>query len=260
MNITILGAGNVAWHLAQAFEKAGHNVMEVYARNRKNAKKIASLLYDSDVTNSLDLRDSDATVFVLAVSDKAIEDLAKQILLPANSLLVHSSGSVPLEVLEYARKKNKDLEIGVLYPLMTFTTGKNLDINQVPFLIEGSDEKLILKIAKSLSVKCQLADSLQRQTLHAAAVFACNFTNHLLALAKELTENEEVDYNLLKPLISETLKKSLLVEHPGDVQTGPAVRHDLNAIAIHRDLLKDNDQLLSVYDKLTESIQYWHGE
>lgn len=258
MNITILGAGNVAWHLAQAFEKAGHNVMEVYARNRKKAKEIASLLYDSEVTNSLDFRDSDATVFVLAISDKAIEEVSKNVLLPEDSLLVHNSGSVPLETLELARKKNKDIEIGVLYPLMTFTKGKALDISSVPFLIEGSNEKLVKKIATSLSNKCVLADSLQRQTLHTAAVFACNFTNHLLALAKELTETEEVDYSLLKPLISETLQKSLKVEHPADVQTGPAVRHDQNAIAVHRDLLKDNDQLLSVYDKLTSSIQYWH--
>lgn len=260
MNISIIGAGNVSWHLAQAFEKAGHNIIEVYARNRKKAKEIASLLYDSDVTNSLDLRDSDATIFVIAVSDIAVEIVAKEILLPEDSTLLHCSGSVPLEVLEYARKNNPDLEIGVLYPLMTFTKGIKLDISQVPFLIECSNEKLIQRIAKSLSNKFSEADSLQRLTIHTAAVFACNFTNHLLAIAKELTESEEVEYELLKPLISETIKKSIATEHPADVQTGPAVRNDSNTLLRHREILKDHDELLSVYDELTKSIQFWHGE
>ncbi|SOE20480.1 Predicted oxidoreductase, contains short-chain dehydrogenase (SDR) and DUF2520 domains [Spirosomataceae bacterium TFI 002] len=261
MKISIIGAGNIAWHLAKALEQADMDIIEVYSRDRRKAKSITQELYQSDATNSLNFKDSEAELFVMAVSDNAIEEVAAQIELPEESILIHTSGSVPLEVLEITKKMNPDCILGVFYPLMTFTKGKNVAFRTVPICIEGDTSEtthILSKIAKKVSNEVYEVNSQDRKVLHLAAVFACNFTNHLFALSKEILNEEGLNFEILKPLISETLNKGMAAKHPAEVQTGPAVRRDSNTIETHRQLIKDDEDLLKVYDTLTESIQDWH--
>jgi predicted short-subunit dehydrogenase-like oxidoreductase (DUF2520 family) len=111
------------------------------------------------------------------------------------------------------------------------------------------------EIAERISGEVNVITSEQRKVLHLAAVFACNFTNHLLAISQEITEANKLDYSLLKPLISETLGKALAAEHPADVQTGPAVRNDLETLKRHEKMLEDDTDLRNLYRKLSRSIQ-----
>jgi predicted short-subunit dehydrogenase-like oxidoreductase (DUF2520 family) len=134
-------------------------------------------------------------------------------------------------------------------------------LNEVPFCIESQDEdaeQALVKLAQQLSNTVYLVNSEERKTLHVAAVFACNFTNHLLALAKEMVEEEDLEFDLLKPLIKETFRKALAAEHPALVQTGPAIRNDEITIAQHLDHLLPNKDLRNIYQVMTESIQQWH--
>lgn len=256
--ISLIGSGNVAWHLGQALEKAGHKIGEVYSRKPRHAEQLAERLYDARVTSSLDFSESTSGVFILCVSDDAVAAVADKIILPdEESILCHTSGTQPLGVLGDREKT------GVFYPLQTFSKSRRPDIGTVPFCIEASDlhsEALLVEIAQSLSRTVYLVNSEERKVLHLSAVFACNFTNHLLAVAKELLDQKELDFELLKPLIRETFAKALEASDPAIVQTGPAARGDFQTIRKHMDYLQEMPQREALYKVLTDSIVQHSGK
>jgi predicted short-subunit dehydrogenase-like oxidoreductase (DUF2520 family) len=147
--------------------------------------------------------------------------------------------------------------------LMTFTRNRRLDFTHVPLCVEAADEKtenFLVKVAGTMSDAVYLINSDERKALHVAAVFACNFTNHLWGLAKEIVESEDMEFDILKPLITETFNKAILATHPADVQTGPAVRGDQSTVKKHLEYLADDDDLRKVYQTMTDSIKDWHGD
>ncbi len=262
MTISIIGSGNVAQKLAMAFENESIQIEYVYSRNSKNANKLAGKLYDTQVHSTLDFRGAESTVFFICVSDNAIEDIADAILLPDSAVLVHTSGTKSIDVLNKI-KKSQFVQTGVFYPLMTLSAAVEIDFRTVPFCIESADadtEKVLLNLAKKLSKKTYLINSKERQTLHLAAVFASNFTNHLWALSREIVEEQDIDFEILKPIIAETLRKAMEAEHPADVQTGPALREDTQTLERHMTLLKEDKDLLKVYKTMSSSIQNWHND
>ena len=133
-SLTFIGAGNVAWHLAQAFEVAGHTICEIYSRNAAHAQALADKLGQARPVSALDFSNSEARVFIIAVSDDAIGEVAQNLILPADALLVHTSGSQPMQVLLH-EKTNR---VGVLYPLQTFSKGKDIDFEQIPICLEAN--------------------------------------------------------------------------------------------------------------------------
>lgn len=264
MKISMIGAGNVAWHLSIALENHHHQICEVYSRQLTKAKALTSMLYQAEAKNQLDFSDSKAELFILAVSDDAIAEVCSRLVLPENAILAHTSGTRSLEDLQKLMTTHHDLPIrcAVFYPLMTFSKQKKIQINEVPFCIEADEETAenqLVKLAQGLSKTVYLVSSKERKVLHVAAVFACNFTNHLLALAKEITNDEDLEFDLLKPLIKETFQKALAAEHPADVQTGPAVRGDRSTMNNHLIYLKDRTDLFEIYEIMSESIQQWHS-
>lgn len=249
--VSFIGAGNVAWHLAQALEYAGHVVQEVYSRNLMHAQQLAAKLYHAVPTNSLDFSKSKANVFIIAISDDGLAGVNEQIILPEGSIIVHTSGTMPVETL--VGRPNS----GVFYPLQTFSKIKKVDVQCVPFCIEATNETtedVLIALAQSISNTVYLISSAERKILHIAAVFACNFTNHLLALAKEIVDREELEFDLLKPLIQETFHKALAANDPVSVQTGPAARNDQKVIQSQQDYLTPFPDEQKIYKMLTESI------
>jgi predicted short-subunit dehydrogenase-like oxidoreductase (DUF2520 family) len=94
--------------------------------------------------------------------------------------------------------------------------------------------------------------SKNRQKYHLAAVFVNNFVNHLFYKAQVQLKQNNLDWELLKPLMEETVAK--LDDHSAfDAQTGPARRNDHDTILTHQSLLTEED--LSIYKLLTNSIQ-----
>ncbi len=250
--ITIIGTGNVAWHLAQGLEKGGHVINELYGRSLEKVTEIADSLYSAKVTGQLDFANSSSDIFILAVSDGAISSIASEIVLPDHATIVHTSGTVPLAALEFAAADH----YGVLYPLQSFTRKVPLKLDEVPFFIEGSDletENRLRDLAGDISNQVYLADSEKRSFLHLAAVYVSNFTNHLLTLGKELAESNELDFEMLKPLINETIDKALKMG-PKDSQTGPAMREDYTTIEKHLELLSEQEEYQKIYRILSQSI------
>jgi predicted short-subunit dehydrogenase-like oxidoreductase (DUF2520 family) len=263
MNISIIGAGNVAWHLSKAFEQGGVAVHEIYARDIREAEALADGLYAAKAVNHLDFKRSPSTFFFLCVSDDAIASVAAQVQLPEGAVLLHTSGARPLSALHAAVSPyhGGQVDCGVFYPLQTFTAGIPLDFSKIPILVEAESEKVaqqLKALAKKLSSKILQVSSHDRLVYHVAAVFSCNFTNHLWALSQEIVASENLNFEFLKPLIQETVKKMLASAHPADMQTGPAVRRDRKTMAAHEEFLQDDEDLLKVYSTLSESISDWH--
>jgi predicted short-subunit dehydrogenase-like oxidoreductase (DUF2520 family) len=242
----------MAWHLALALPTAGFPISRVYGRQLERAAEIVSEAGSGQATDSLDFSDDQARLFLMCVSDQALPIIAEKAVYPEKSVIAHTSGSQSLAVLERA-----GISIGVLYPLQTFTKGLPLNLREVPFLIEAKEqsaEELLFQIASSLSDKVKSADSQQRLQVHLAAVFSCNFTNHLLGIGKQLLSGAVSDESLLTPLIRQTIEKAL-THNPFEVQTGPAIRNDQITLDKHLALLEAYPEWKEMYQNLSRSIQ-----
>ena len=261
MKISFVGAGNVAWHLAQAFEEAGHWICEVYSRNTENARELAALLYDTDVLTSLNFSESEAQIIIIAVSDDSLETVMEQIVFPENVVVANTSGTKSLADLQRLVDVYSDIQVatGVLYPLQTFTKHIPLVYQDIPFCVESRNsnaEDLLIKLAQSVSDNVSKLNSYDRFVLHVGAVFASNFTTHLLSISHDLLSRESLDFELLKPLIETTISKALSLEDPSKGLTGPARRGDRNITSRHLEYLLDtNEDWAEIYQTLTEKIE-----
>jgi len=250
MDIVIIGSGNVAAVLGRKFVAAGHHILQVVGRNSTAASELAyewntvSTNYQSPISDKAD-------IYIVAVSDDAIEDVTHNLKLPGK-IVAHTAASVPKEIL-----KNVTEHYGVFYPLQSLRKEMKV-ITDVPVFFDGSDDKtkrLLEKLAHSISKeKVAEAGDDARLKLHVAAVLVSNFVNHLYALAEDYCKKEGLDFKQLLPLIKETAAR-LKDTSPKQAQTGPAIRHDAETIHKHLELLKAHPQLKNIYVLLTESIQ-----
>ena len=209
-------------------------------------------LYQAEVKATLDFSTSDSSLFVIAVTDQAIEEIAREIILPEDSILVHTSGSKPLEELQFAASA----ATGVFYPLQTFSKSKKIDFKGIPILVESNSSEageLLTKIGKALSNHVYKIGSEERKALHVAAVIASNFVNHLLTLSADLMKSNNLEFEWLHPLIRETINKALTIG-PENAQTGPAVRGDLEILDNHMDVLREDEAVSTIYKVLSQHI------
>jgi len=251
-SIAIIGTGNVAWHLAPALENAGHTITEVYSRDIHRASKVTGRLYATEPKDDLDFSGSEAEIYIIAVSDHAIPAIADSIILPEGSILVHTSGSMPLQALAYSSATYT----GIFYPLQSFSKSREIDFEEVPLLLESDDQAILQKLkilAKSLSPQQYVVKSKDRMALHVAAVFASNFTNHLMRLAEDIMIRQGLDFEMLKPLIIEQINKSLEMGAK-QAQTGPALRGDINTLDLHYQFLNYNEQVAEIYKLISQDI------
>lgn len=248
--VSIIGSGNVAQHLIQAFQNkivldSQIELVQVFARNKKSLTH----LLDSNIITSDYVQLQAADVYIIAVSDDAIAEVSSQ--LPfENRLVVHTSGTVPLTTLESKNRR------GVFYPLQTFSKDKAVNFKTIPICLEAENEKdleTLNQIANAISDAVYEINSEQRKALHVAAVFVNNFVNHLYQMGNEICDNNNVPFEILKPLIQETANKIVSLS-PKEAQTGPAKRNDRTTIEAHQQFLTDENQS-TIYTILTQSIQ-----
>ena len=250
IRVVIIGSGNVAQHLIAAFSKAHDSgseveLVQVYARQPESLNS----LVDFDTITS-DLHElAEADLYIVAISDDAIAEFSSS--LPfKNRLVVHTSGSLPLEALNDNNRK------GVFYPLQTFSKTREVDFRSIPIALESqnpTDFQLLEKVARKISEHVHAINSIQRKALHVSAVFVNNFSNHLYDIANDVCDEHQVSFEILKPLIMETAEKVMTLT-PKEAQTGPAKRRDNNTIESHLALLTDENQK-AIYNLLTHSIQ-----
>ena len=270
LRAVLIGAGNVAFHLAPALERAGICWVQVLSRNAENAGALAARLRSKPAWGGLEVLEKDgldmsAQLYFLAVRDEAVPALAsclrEQAVLPQDRILVHVSGALPLEVL-----KPDSGPCGVLYFLQTFSKSAPCpDFSRIPVCIEASDSptlECLERLARSLSGKVRVLDSRQRSFLHLGGVFACNYVNFMYTVAYDLFQEQGIDFSLLAPLMEETLRKAE-ANPPFAVQTGPAARGDAAVLARQEALLASSETgraYLEVYRLLAKAVQERAGK
>lgn len=248
MNLSFIGAGNIAFHLAQSLDELGFSVLSVISKSGHSAEILAKKV---GARSSKEIRDIDpqTDVIFICIPDDEIAEVSNRIN-QSGRVVIHTSGSVGMNSL------SQHVNSGVLYPLQSFSTHTDVNFWNIPVLLESSNttvERCLEQISEKLSSNVRYVNSKQRKAIHVAAVFANNFTNHLLTMAKDICERHEVDFELLHPLISNTIDKALNIS-PEDSQTGPAVRNDLATIEKHRVLLNSDPKTLEIYNLITSSI------
>lgn len=245
ISIVIIGSGNVAQHLISAFlQSSDIELIQVFSRKKESVSHLVAL--DKIVSEYELIKKAD--VYIISVSDNAIEEVSLK--LPfENALVVHTSGSMPLAVLDSKNRR------GVFYPLQTFTKNKTVSFKSIPICLEAetkSDYAVLESLAKNISTAVQAISTEQRKALHVAAVFVCNFVNHLYTIGSDICAENQLSFDILKPLILETAEKIYELS-PVEAQTGPAKRNDTLTINTHLSFLADENEK-EIYKLLTKSI------
>lgn len=240
----------MATHLGLAFAQKGCAISQVWSRNTNHAAALADRLGATTVAD-LERLDTDSDLYIIAVSDDAIADVASRLNL-GDRMVVHTSGATPLSAIATASSRT-----GVLWSPQTFVKDVAMDYSQLIFSVEGnSDEStaFIEKMALALTPTVHRMDSPTRLRCHLAAVMVNNFGNALNAMAEQMLQADGFDLSLLRPIIRQTAAKA---ENDGlwRLQTGPAARNDRNTIEAHRRILaQQNPRLLQLYDAFTQII------
>lgn len=248
--IAIVGTGNVAFHLARRLKETGHPPVSVLSRSERKALDFISSL-GLETTTSPAMSGQPVDFVFLAVTDQHIRQALAAHSFKGDPILLHGSGSGDLNLLSGFSR-----HYGVLYPFQTFSKDKEVPFGQIPLLIEGNSEPVeqkVMKLAALLGPKIHRVNSVQRLKIHLAAVFACNFTNNLFAIAEELLSGTELGFVDLEHLIGETVEKAKALS-PKAAQTGPAVRRDKKVIRKHLENLEEED-LRELYQLHTRMIQ-----
>lgn len=247
--VVIIGSGNVADALVRALSKTGNPPVQVFARNKSKAAKVAAICGCPYTDDAQELAPAD--VYIIAVADRAVKQVAAA--LPfGDGVVAHTAGSMGLDVFP-AKVRNR----AVFYPLQTFTCGREIDMREVPILVEANNPhslEAVRAVANELSDRVQTVDSDRRMLIHAAAVFANNFTNYMYTVGEELVRKAGQDFSILKPLILETARKALDARSPREVQTGPAIRNDFETRSRHTELLAQTPYLQNIYVNISKNI------
>jgi predicted short-subunit dehydrogenase-like oxidoreductase (DUF2520 family) len=244
-SLSIVGFGNVGSHLAEEFNRQGIQVSHIYTRREEIVRELTSAYRPTLVENLRDLPKDQ--LVILCVPDAIIGELLLEI--PANCPVAYTSGSTEIDSLP---KRDR---LGVFYPLQTFSQGVPVNLFEVPFFIESKNSDFALALfdlAWKISHKVTYASSEERKHLHLAAVWVNNFTNHMNHIAHSYLDSKGLDYDHLKPLLSETAKK-LQTASAYDAQTGPARRNDLLTIESHLSELSGDQR--EMYRLISKSIQ-----
>lgn len=248
MKIVVVGAGNVATHLATGLYKENFDIIQIYSRTLESATALSQKVQAAPITDITDIS-KNADLYIFAIKDSVLEETLAKI--PKNEgIWVHTAGSIPLNVFEKYTSS-----FGVIYPFQTFSKNRTIDWRNTPIFVEASDAntmEILYKAAVKLSSKVVELSSEDRRYLHLTGVFACNFTNHMYAISEQFLKRINLPFDMALPLIDETASKVHEL-NPSEAQTGPAIRYDKNVINKHLELIDDQD-IKYIYKLISENI------
>ncbi len=243
MKITLIGGGKLGKHLYKVLISVGQvQLLKWVLRSREKSLTPEGI----NIVNKID-QDEKCDIYLIAVSDNSIKEVVQ--LLPKDSFVVHTSGSISLKEIKRDRA-------GVFYPIQTFTKGSDVNFSEIFVGLESKNSKdlmILKKLAKLIGSKSFVLNSSKREQLHLAAVLVNNFTNHLFAEANFICKKNNLPFDILLPLIKETVQKVEKLS-PKDSQTGPASRNDSETISKQIKLITNN-RLKKIYKVLTSAIQ-----
>lgn len=247
--ISFIGAGKVAGVLCRQLYRDGFSIRKIVSATGLRGESLARSC-SAEWSQTAEF-DGDEDLIIAAVPDDRLPGILQKIKCPAKTIVAHTAGSIGLDVFPPSIKNT-----GVFYPLQTFSENRLVSFKELPFFLEASDSAVLQtlqKVALELGAKVYVTSTDQRKMLHLAAVFACNFTNHMLSAGKTISGKAGFSFDVLKPLIDETITKAF-ENGPENSQTGPAYRNDAGTIKRHIDLLSFSPELQGIYRELSQSI------
>jgi len=247
--ISFIGAGKVAGTMCRYFHLSGFRICRIVSRSEAAGPALAASCGAkwSSVCKFIDSED----IIITAVSDDSLAEVLDSVICSDRTLVAHTAGSYGLDIFP-ARIKHR----GVFYPLQTFSANRQINFENLPFFLEASGKRslsLMTDLARSAGGRVFNMGTEERKMIHLAAVFVCNFTNHMLTLGKDIACNAGVTFDVLEPLVNETVTKAFELG-PENSQTGPAYRFDKGTIKRHIDLLSFSPEMQNIYRQLTRSI------
>ena len=249
--VVIVGSGNVAESFARTMASAeGVELVQVHARNSVRGMAVAKIGNCEWTADPEELAVAD--IYIIIVSDRAVKSVAESLVIPEDAILVHTAGSVPMDAIP-----EREGGRGIIYPLQSFTSGRVVNLADVPLFIEADSDataERLKQVASLISSRVEYADSERRRVIHLAGVFVNNFVNHLYAIGADVVGSADLDFEVLKPLIRETADKAIASIDPRSVQTGPAVRGDVAVTERHIKMLESDECKQQIYKQITESI------
>ena len=249
MKIVLIGAGNVATALGRLFYKNGLQIIQVVGRSEAGTKKLAEEL---QCTYTLLIQEvsKEADIYIIAIPDDAVSKIADNLRLP-DKIVVHTAGTLSIGAI-----KNISENTGVIWPLQSLRK-EIVDLPEIPFVMDGSNEYVNMflnRLLSEISEEVIMLKEEDRIKLHLSAVVVSNFTNHLYALTQEYCDQNNLPFEFLHPLISETASR--LDKHKAkNVQTGPSVRGDKESVLSHIQMLEQYPAFQSLYKQFDESIR-----
>ena len=242
LKVSVLGSGNLGTHMVNLLNDASQvKLVQWYSRSKIHDQEI-------EVTNDIKML-KNAEIYILCVNDDSISDLSNQLIFN-NKLVVHTSGSTTYESIN---RKNRR---GVFYPLQSFSKTRKLNYSKIPICIEAENDldlNILIDLCNKIGCGFHKINFEQRKNLHLAAVITNNFTNYLFSLSKEILSDQNLNFDILKPLINETVDKIHKLD-PSESQTGPARRNDQNIIDMHIKMLKDPEHQ-NLYKLISQMIK-----
>jgi predicted short-subunit dehydrogenase-like oxidoreductase (DUF2520 family) len=251
-DIVLIGTGHAATVLGRLFRLRGYRITQVFGRDRAAAAAMALELDAESVASAAEISQN-GDLCLVSISDVALYEIGSwmpRLCMP----VAHTAGSVPIDVLA-----GLSSDYGVLYPLQSLRSNQS-EIPEIPFLVEGNTrrmEHMLRAVGRNLSGMVSHAGDEERRRMHLAAVFTSNFFNHLCTLAEDYCTKEGMDFRMLLPLLEETVSR-METEHPGNLQTGPALRGDQPTIDRHLEILRENQAMWDIYAMMSTSIQQYY--
>lgn len=251
LKICIVGSGNVAHFMGKKLLRSEHQVLQIISPNIEHARKLA-LEMNCDYSDLVSKINPKVDVVILAINDDALKNFETNDVLKSK-IVIHTAGSVSLEEIKHISNN-----VACIWPVYSISKNNLPSSNKIPLALNFSSKVIIdsvMNIANAISTNVFLLNDEQKNRAHLSAVFANNFSNHLFAIADKLLNEQNIPFEVLLPLIKNTIEK-LNNYSPFDNQTGPAIRNDEKTIEKH--LLSLQNEEKKVYETLTKSIQTLH--
>jgi predicted short-subunit dehydrogenase-like oxidoreductase (DUF2520 family) len=248
MTYTLIGTGNMAWFLASRLAGKGFECKGVYGRDMAAAELLAEELFTETIPDLNSIPDT-YDCCIVAVSDKAVGNIVSQLNLK-ETVVIHTAGVVSLENIDFTHK-------AVVWFIYSISKTSLPNHRAIPAVIEASTPKAmeaVRSIAMEMSDIVQEASFHQREWLHLTAVFANNFTNHLLAISEKACQEQELPFTLLKPILYQTFDR-IEASSAVDLQTGPARRGDEKTMNRHLEMLGKYPHWRKIYEAASASIE-----
>jgi predicted short-subunit dehydrogenase-like oxidoreductase (DUF2520 family) len=238
MRLGIIGGGRAAWAFGATWRRIGWPIAGVWLREG-SPSPIASLL-DAPRRSPAELA-NDAELLLLAISDRAIAELAAS-LPESRAIVFHPSGSLTAVRDGFS-----------LHPLRALpAVGEPSDLRDTLLVFEGDHRDVARQIADAAGARFAEIAPEKKAAYHAAAVFGSNYVALMLELARDLIGIDDVRDDLVA--LAESAIANWRTHDDAQRFTGPAARGDRETIERHLAALADRPELVAIYRLLADRI------